>query len=694
LREFAVVSIGKNAFTLKKTLPAEAKENYVAVLEVTLFGGFEVRLVDGDVRDLPGQKDRALLAILALQPGATHSRDKLASLLWSDRGDGQARDSLKHAVARLRKCLAPADSAPIVADRQSVRLDPAAMTVDVTTFERLVMDGAPEAIEQAMALYGGDFLDGISIRDPVFEDWLLIERQRLRDMMEEAAASLMRSSAKAGASKQAAAAARRLLSLDPLREEACRNLMQIHTDHGETAQALKLYETLRDRLHRELGVKPEPETIQLYETIKQRQDGPAPNDVDPGANGEDAPVSVQLSLPDKPSIAVLAFENLSGDPEQEYFTDGIVEEIITALSRMSWLFVIARNSSFTYKGRAVDIKQVGRELGVRYVLEGSVRRAADRLRITGQLVEASTGVHLWADRFDGDLKDIFDLQDRVASSVIGAIGPKLEQAEIERAKRKPTERLDAYDYYLRAMASVYRWTKDGVEDGLRLCNKAIDLDPEFAAAHGVAAWCYFWRMANGWMSDREQETAEVTRLARRAQESGRDDAVALSFGGLALGYVTGDAETGIAMCDRALMLNPNLAAAWGASGHLRACHGDPDLAVEQLARAMRLSPLDPQLFFMQSFTAFAHFIAGRFDEAWPLAEAATREQPYYLSGVRIAAVCNIRAGRQDEARRHIARALRLDPELRISNLRDRVGQIRQEYFEKYVEALRLAGLPE
>jgi TolB-like protein/Tfp pilus assembly protein PilF len=666
----------------------------LAVVEVTLFGGFDVRLANGQVRDLQGQKDRALLAVLALPPGATHSREKLANLLWSDRGDGQARDSLKHAVARLRKCLQPADTPPIVADRQSVRLDPASMTIDVATFEQLVQGGTPEEIERAIALYSGDLLDGTGVRDPAFEDWLLIERQRLRGLVEEAAANLMRNSLASGAAKRATTAARRLLSLDPLREEACRTLMQIHAKNAETAQALKLYEALRDQLHRELGVTPESETTQLYEAIRLRQEGPAPNDAGPGAGGADAPDSVQLSLPDKPSIAVLPFVNMSGDPEPEYFTDGMVEEIITALSRMSWLFVIARNSSFAYKGRAIDIKQIGRELGVRYVLEGSVRKAADRLRITGQLIEASTGVHLWADRFDGDLKDIFDLQDRVASSVIGAIGPKLEQAEIERAKRKPTEHLDAYDYYLRGLASVYRWTKDGVGEGLRLCNKAIELDPDFAAAYGVTAWCYFWRMANGWMSDREQETAEVTRLVGRVTETGRDDAVALSFGGLALGYVTGDADSGIAMCDRASRLNPNLAAAWGASGLLRACHGDPDLAIEHLAHAMRLSPLDPLLFFMQSFTAFAHFVAGRFDEAWPPAEAATREQPNYLSGIRIAAACNICAGRQDEARRHITRALHLDPELRISNLETRVGKIRPKYFEKYVEALRQAGLPE
>ena len=203
-----------------------------------------------------------------------------------------------------------------------------------------------------------------------------------------------------------------------------------------------------------------------------------------------------LALPDKPSIAVLPFQNMSGDPEQEYFADGVVEEIITALSRIRWLFVIARNSSFTYKGRAVDIKQVGRELGVRYVLEGSVRISADRVRITGQLIDASNGAHLWADRFDGALKDIFDLQDQVSASVVGAIAPKLEEAEIERAKRKPTERLDAYDYYLRGMAathSVFEGTENAVSEALRLFYRAIELDPNYASAYGMAAWCHVLR---------------------------------------------------------------------------------------------------------------------------------------------------------------------------------------------------------
>ena len=232
---------------------------------------------------------------------------------------------------------------------------------------------------------------------------------------------------------------------------------------------------------------------------------------------------------------MLPFQNMSGDPEQEYFADGMVEDIITALSRFKALFVIARNSSFIYKGRAVDMKQVGRELGRALRLEGSVRKAANRVRITGQLIDATTGAHLWADRFDGTLEDVFDLQDRVTVSVVGAIAPKLEQAEIERAKRKPTESLDAYDYYLRGTASLHQGTKEAISEALRLFYRAIELDPEFSSAYGMAAWCYVVRKVNGWMGDDlAQEVAETRRLARRATELGKDDAVALFGAGTLL----------------------------------------------------------------------------------------------------------------------------------------------------------------
>ena len=402
-----------------------------------------------------------------------------------------------------------------------------------------------------------------------------------------------------------------------------------------------------------------------------------------------------VALPDKPSMAVFAFQNMSGDPEQEYFADGVVEEIITALSRMRWLFVIARNSSFTYKGRVMDVKQVGRELGVRYVLEGGVRKAANRVRITGQLIDAANGVHLWADRFEGSLEDIFDLQDQVTASVVGAIAPQLEQAEIERAKRKPTESLDAYDYYLRGMANLYQWTRESNSEALRLLYRAIELDPNFASAYGVAAWCYVWRKTQGWIPDGVQESAEATRLARRAVELGKDDAIALSAGGYALAHIAGDLDSGAAFIDRALVLNPNLAGTWLNSGWLRIWLGESELAIEHLARAMRLSPVDPILFRMQGATASAHFFAGRYDDASAWAEMALRSNPNLQQALRVAAASHALAGRLEMAREAIGRMRLLDPDLRISNLKHRLPTFRRpEDLARYLEGLRKAGVPE
>jgi len=400
-------------------------------------------------------------------------------------------------------------------------------------------------------------------------------------------------------------------------------------------------------------------------------------------------------LPDKPSIAVLPFENLSGDPEQEYFADGMVEEIITALSRFRGLFVIARNSSFAYRGRAVDVKQVGRELGVRYVLEGSVRRGGDRLRITGQLVNASTGAHLWADRFEGKLAEVFDLQDQVAISVVGVIAARLEEAEIERAKRKPTEDLDAYDYYLRALAVANHMTREANDEALQLFNRAIQRDPDFALAHARAAYCYAHRKANSWMVDRELEIATAARLARRAIEIGRDDAVALSYGGHVLGYVAGDLDNGAAFVDRALVLNSNLATAWGSSGWMKICFGEPDVAIDHEARAMRLSPLDPRSFTWQFMTALAHYCAGRYHEAISWAERSLRDQPNFASAMRILAASLALEGRLAEALKATARLRTAYPALRASKLGDVMPPFRRpEDRAKYVEGLRQAGLPE
>jgi TolB-like protein len=402
-----------------------------------------------------------------------------------------------------------------------------------------------------------------------------------------------------------------------------------------------------------------------------------------------------LPLPDKPSIAVLPFTNMGGDPEQEYFADGMVEEIITALSHFRQLFVIARNSSFTYKGRAVDVKQVGRELGVRYVLEGSVRKATNRVRITGQLVDAATGAHLWAERFDGGLGDIFDLQDQVTESVVGAIAPAVEKAEIERARRKPTESLDAYALYLRGLAAFYQFgNRQANEEALRLFNSAIELDPDFASAYSRAAYCYPWAKSEGWISVTGNEIAEVTRLAQRAVELGKDDAMALATSGWALAFVVRDLDVGAALVDRALVLNSNLAEAWFCGGWVKNWLGEPEAAIERFARAMRLSPLDPLAIGMRSGTAHAHFFLDRYDEAASWAAMALRDNPDFQPGLRMAAASNAMAGRPEQAHKAVARLRQLNPALRVSNLKDVLGPYGHANLSRYEEGLRRAGLPE
>jgi adenylate cyclase len=402
-----------------------------------------------------------------------------------------------------------------------------------------------------------------------------------------------------------------------------------------------------------------------------------------------------LPLPDKPSIAVLPFQNLSGDLEQEYFADGMVEDIISGLSRIGWLFVIARNSSFTYKGKTVDVKHVGRELGVRYVLEGSVRKAAPRVRITGQLIDATTGGHIWADRFDGALEDVFDLQDRVTASVVGAIEPRLQRAEIERAGRKPTESLDAYDYFLRGMASFHLFTRDSLLEARRLYQRATELDPSYASPYGMASWCAQLSKTNGWWADPEREIGDAVRLARRAAALGKDDPTALWSSGFGIAYLAGELETGAAHIERALLLNPNSAAAWSASGWVRTFLGEPADAIERFKRAMRLSPLDPLAYDAFAGMGAAYLFAGHYDEAVVWARKASQEQPNWATGWRTAAIAYALSDRIVEAREAMTRLREIDPGLRLSNLARVAPPFRRpEDLARWTEGLRKAGLPE
>jgi len=371
-------------------------------------------------------------------------------------------------------------------------------------------------------------------------------------------------------------------------------------------------------------------------------------------------VGSSLPLPDKPSIAVLPFANMSGDSEQEYFADGMVEEIITALSRIRWLFVIARNSSFTYKGRSVDVKQVGRELGVRYVLEGSVRKAGGRVRITAQLIDALSGSHLWADRFDGSLEDVFDLQDRVASSVAGVIEPALQAAETTRSANRPTSDLSAYDLYLRALAVYYPNTKERVLDALGLLERAITIDPHYGPALSWAAVCHLRLVVDGWAEEPETNRREASDLARQALQVAQNDPGILANAAFVLAYFGEDISAMIGLMDRALALNLSFARGWYLSSFLRVWAGQPDLAIEHVEASLRLSPRErvgAPLFVL----GMAHLFKRQFDEAAAKLLLSIQDQPGSPASYRYLASCYAHMGRLDEARAIVSRLRAITP---------------------------------
>jgi len=399
-----------------------------------------------------------------------------------------------------------------------------------------------------------------------------------------------------------------------------------------------------------------------------------------------------LPLPDKPSIAVLPFDNLSGDAEQGYFADGIVEEIITALSKISGLFVIARNSSFAYRGKAVDIRQVGRELGVRYVLEGSVRKAGPRVRITGQLIDAQGGAHLWGEHFDGTLADVFELQDRVADAVAGAIEPTLRQAEIERARRKPTESLDAYDLYLRALQHLLVPTAEENREALRLLEQALAFDPDYAVALAGKAWCHLNAHLRSWAGDDDAERTAGERAARRALASGQDDPTALASAGFVLSLLARDHEAGLAALRRAVALNPSSALAFGASALVHCFAGAYGTAIEHGQRALRLSPFDPLGSRPLIALAYASLFTGRHEAAAEYAARAVHVNPGMDVAHALLVASLVEAGRLEEARGAAARLMAVFPTFTIGRRR-RAGFKDTVPFEAYLAALRRAGLP-
>jgi TolB-like protein len=393
---------------------------------------------------------------------------------------------------------------------------------------------------------------------------------------------------------------------------------------------------------------------------------------------------------DNPSIAVLPFQDMSDEPQHDRLNDGIVEDIITGLSRVQWLKVAARNSSFAYRGRDADVRQVGRELGVHYVLEGSVRRVGERVRITGQLIDATTGTHVWADNFDGRLEDVFELQDRITASVISAVEPRLLHAEFERRNRKPAT--SAWDYLARGVASQWRWTREGNAEAVQLFREAIALDRNLASAYAMASNSYTWAKSFGWLTNPAVEIAEGEQWARRALDLGREDGPTLAAAGFALAYLVGDTEVGNAAIDRALVLHPGNALALGVGGWIKVFLGDSEAALDRVERAIGLSPVNALKFAWQSAGSYAHFFRGRNEDALSWAQQVLRERPGYLPAERMVVAAAARLGRPLAAQ--MERLRELDPTLRVSNLKEQIPLQRAEDLAELGDALHRAGVPE
>lgn len=404
------------------------------------------------------------------------------------------------------------------------------------------------------------------------------------------------------------------------------------------------------------------------------------------------PARPSLPLPDKPSIAVLPFTNLSGDPEQDYFADGMVEDIITGLSRIKWIFVIARNSSFAYRGKAMDVKQVGRELGVRYVLEGSVRKSANRVRITAQLIDTEDGTHIWADHYDRALDDIFAVQDELTISVVGVIEPTLRKAEIERARRKRPDSLDAYDLHLRALPFAFTAMPQDADKALTLLEKAIELEPDYAAAHAMIAWCHEQRYLRGGLDEETKRAA--LRHARTAIAVGGDDAAALATAGFVIAVIEYDYATATDAFDRSFALSSSSALALGFSSIVRAWKGDDAMAVDQANRAIRLSPFDPLLYLPYVGLAYAHFAAGRFEEAAAAAGRASQSNPKFSMPYVLHAAALANLGRGEEAAAVADRLREVEPDLTVSTAIRSARFAEPDKNAELGNALLRAGLPE
>lgn len=653
----------------------------MTAMQIDLLGGFAARLGAGAPLRLKGRKTRALLAYLALKPGRPCARDELVGLLWGDRGDAQARASLRQALAELRRALGAAHEDLLVAARDGVMLDAAGIDIDVAAFERLVDEGSPAALERAAELYRGDLLDGLGVRDANFETWLRDERRRLHERACDALSRLFDHQA-SGDGELAVATGRRLLALDPLRETAHRALMRLHLDRGERTLALKQYEACRELLARELGVSPEPETEALAQEARAGKGSTGHAD-ERGTDSLQAGAGPAPS--DKPAIAVLPFANLSGDPGQDYFSDGITDDIITELSRFGSLVVVARSSTFVYRGRAVDAAEAGKVLGARYLLEGSLRKAGDRIRLTAQLVDVETGKHVWAERYDRVLEDIFAIQDEVVQAIVATLASRLEMTDIERTSRKRAENMAAYDFYLKGLQHERRYDVEGYREGRRLLEKAVALDPTFARALALLSYFTF---AEAWFEETHDGSAseKALALAQRAVELDPDDNDCYAK----LAIVHNDRrefEKARHYLEQALALNPHDSQTWSHYAWYLTCVGENGRALDFLNRREAIEPFPPNWHW--EIRGLACYGLRRYRDA---VEAFGRmtTQNYWVHGYL--AACHGQLGDPEAAKKSWRRMIEMRPDAAVNYLSEVDALLQRADSDHWRDGLRKAGI--
>ena len=647
-------------------------------LVLSLLGRFELT-GPGGVVGFASKKAVGLLAFLGCTAPEPQRREKLTELLWGSHFEVQARQNLRQALYLLRRTLGD-DS--ILTAGHCLSLNSSVVDCDVPRFEALVRDGSRDALAAATELHKGPLLAGFDIASDAWCEWLTRERRRLQEQALDATMRLGELELASGHAEEAAKAADRAIAENNVREDAHRLRMRALAAGGRRPDALRHYEHLVALLKRELNVEPDATTKGLALDLRK----PPPTEKAAATAAE----SWSLPLPDRPSIAVLPFANMSGDPDQEHVADGISEDLITGLARIRWLFVIARNSSFTYKHRPVDVKEVSRELGVRYVLEGSVRRAGRQLRISAQLVDAVTGGHHWAEKYDRTLGDIFAVQDEITCSVAAAIEPRLLAAEGLRALSRSAADLGAWEHVARAQAHFWRLTLPEHQAAVAILERAVEAHPDYAPARSLLGFRLVFGAHMGWV-DREHGLLTGHQHAVRAIALDERD----PWGHIALGYwamMERRTEESIAAFRRAVSLNPNSAAAHGYLSHIFAFAGQNREAIQHGEDAIRLSPLDPEMAFFLGGIAVAHYTARRFADAVRYATEALHLRPGFQGAQRLRCASLAQAGRIDEARAFLTTVRREQPQLSIDWIRASVPYQTRQLVERFLEGMRKAGL--